>query len=86
MRTMRLFPVLSISCIYFVSSIILSEAQEVGIVCLTFTEEETRPQERSSNFLKVALAFMSQALPDFTFTLFQLLQILFLQILIQPEE
>lgn len=70
MRTMRLFPVLFISYIYFISYIILTAAQEVGIVCLIFMEEETRPQERSSNFLK---AFPSQALPGSKFTLFQLL-------------
>lgn len=40
MRTLRLFPVLFISYVYFASSIILTAAQEVGIVCLTFMEEE----------------------------------------------
>lgn len=57
---MRLFPVLFISYIYFISYIILTAAPEVGIVCLTFMEEEVRPQERPSNFLKGARHFWAR--------------------------
>lgn len=56
-EAMRLFPVLFISSIYFISYVILTAAPEVGIVCLTFMEEEVRPQERPSNFLKGARHF-----------------------------